>query len=382
VTKPLRIAIVGPTHPYSGGVSAHTTTLAGRLADAGHNVAVISWKAQYPRFLRGGQTRVPDGEPEVRPFTRAVYPLAWYNPLSWLHSGRRIRGADIVIVTAITPYHAVPYIAMSWAFGRRPARVVVAHNVLPHEDGAVDRTLVRALYRRFGKVLTHSAEQAALARNIAGDDVEIAAVGTVPMPDFAFGNGLTARDIEVRSAQGSAASSEVPTLLFFGIVREYKGVDLLLDAIARVPNLRLIVAGEFWQPVEEYRALVDELSLGDRVKLIDGYVKFTDLPALFAQSDALVLPYRHGTATFNVSLAHLFGLPVVSTDAGTLARDIRHDVDGLVAKADDVASLADALRKLREPGTLERLRAGVRTAPLGDEWRDYAAELVRLALSD
>lgn len=374
-----RIAIVGPTHPYTGGISAHTTTLANQLIADGHSVAMVSWRAQYPKFLRGGQTRVPDGEPEVVPVPGTTYPLAWYNPFSWFAVGRRLRRADAVIVTAITPYHAIPYIVLAAGLGHRPHRSVIAHNVLPHEGGPLDRILVRALYRSFGRVLVHSSDQEAIAKELAPESRT--AVAKMPLPDIVFGAGLSARGLAESGPPARQRTNDEVTLLFFGMIREYKGVDVLLRAMANVDNVKAIIAGEFWQPVEEYRTLIDELGIGERVRIVDGYVKFTDLPDFFEHSDALVLPYRHGTATFNVSLAHLFGLPVVSTDAGTLARDVHDGVDGLVAKADDVASLAGVLGRLTDAGVLDTLRAGVHPAPLGAEWRAYAAELTRLALS-
>lgn len=375
MTRSLRIAIVGPTHPFSGGIATHTTSLAHRLRDAGHDVRLLSWKAQYPKFLRSGTTRVPEAEPEVRPFDRSTATLTWYNPLTWLRAGWSLRRADVVLVTAVTPYHAVPYAVVRLAAGRRPRGVVLAHNVLPHEHGRFDEALVRVLYRQYGAVLVHSDEQAALARRILGADspVEVR-VTRLPLADLLLGDpGDAERPVP-------AGTPEDPvTVGFFGMVRHYKGVDQLVAAAARVPGVRVVVRGEFWQPVEEYREQVRSLGLEDRVELVDGYVAMSDMAAVITGFDVVALPYRTASSSINVALAHRFGVPVVVSDAGTLPLDVRDGVDGLVVPADDVPALTAALERLVHPGGLERLRAGVDAAGADRRWAEYTDTVAAFA---
>jgi glycosyltransferase involved in cell wall biosynthesis len=377
--RSLRIAIVGPTHPYSGGIATHTTSLAHRLQDAGHDVRVLSWKAQYPSFLRSGTTRVPEAEPEVAPFDAVTTDLAWYDPLSWIRAGLRMRRADVVLVTGVTPFHAVPYAVMRLAEGGRPAGVVLAHNVLPHEHSRLDERLVRLMYRQFGRILVHSEEQAALARGIVGDGAEVdVRVTRLPLADLLFPGEGTGADVAgegVAGTDGTGADGTVTdgtvTVGFFGMVRHYKGVDQLIAAAARVPGVRVVVHGEFWQPVEEYQEQVRALGVEDRVELHDGYVAMADLPAVIRGCDVVALPYRTGSSTINVALAHRFGTPVLATDAGTMALDIRDSEDGLVVPADDVDALARALERLTEPGVLAQLRAGVDPAGSERAWTAY-----------
>lgn len=388
MVRPLRVVLVGPTHPYSGGIATHTTSFAHRLRAAGHRVVVMSWKAQYPRFLRSGATHVPEDAPEVDPFPGALARLAWYDPFTWLRAGWAMRSADLVVVTGVTPYHAVPYLAMRLVAGRRPTTVVLAHNVLPHEPGALDVALVRALYRGYGAVLVHSEEQAAIARRIAGPDVAVS-VARLPLADLRFtpvqpttgpGGAAGADPGGAAGADPAVAAPDAAdrpvTVGFFGMVRHYKGVDLLIEAAARVPGVRVVVRGEFWQSREEYQAQVDRLGVGDRVVLDDGYVPMADLPTVLAGFDVLALPYRTGSSTINVALAFRSGLPVLATDAGTMALDVRDGVDGMIVPAGDVDALAGALERLTEPGVLEALRASVDTAGADTAWAAYVATAV------
>jgi glycosyltransferase involved in cell wall biosynthesis len=161
-------------------------------------------------------------------------------------------------------------------------------------------------------------------------------------------------------------------LLFFGLVRPYKGLDVLLRALAAGPDdVALTVAGEFWGGLADTRALVAELGLADRVELRPGYVDAAEVPALFAAADALLLPYRSATASQNVDLARLHGLPVVASRVGTLATAVHDGVDGLLVPPDDPDALAAALRRLYEPGVLAQLRDKVEPPVVDGGWERY-----------
>ncbi|WP_019608122.1 glycosyltransferase family 4 protein [Nocardiopsis sp. CNS-639] len=365
-----RVALVGPAHPYKGGGARHTTELAHRLSALGHPTAVESWRAQYPAALYPGQQtiEVPEGEPY--PGTR--HELAWYRPDGWWRTGRRLaREADLVVLTLFSPVQVPAYLGV--LAGVRSVRrsggarvVALCHNVLPHERRAVDVSLVRALLRRVDGVVAHSPEQARLAEGLRGPGARRPVVARMP-PHLPETGGAVA-----------PAPGERRHLLFLGIVRPYKGVDLLLRALADgVPgDVALTVAGEFWGGTAELEELAAGLGIADRVRLRDGYVPAGELPELFASADAVVLPYRTATATQNVWLAHEHGIPVVATRAGTLPDHVREGVDGLLCAPGDAADLARALGEFYAPGEPERLRAGVRPVETEPYWRAYTERLL------
>jgi len=160
----VKIAIIGPAHPYKGGGARHTTELAHRLAAAGHDVIIESWRAQYPARLYPGQQTVD--VPEGAPYPRTRRRLAWYRPDGWLAEGRRLRGADLVVFAYLTPLQAPPYLAIMSRLGPKAKTAVICHNVLPHERRPGDVPLTRALLTRADTVITHSAS-ASRSRNPA-----------------------------------------------------------------------------------------------------------------------------------------------------------------------------------------------------------------------
>ena len=358
----MRIAIVGPTFPYKGGGAHHTTELAHRLAAAGHDVILESWRTQYPSFAYPGELTI--SAPEGEPFKATRWELSWHDPLGWVRAGRRLRSSDFVVFTVLTPLQVPAYHGIMAGLGRRGARTVaLCHNVLPHERRAYDTMLMRTLLRRVGQVLVHSAEQAALAGTLTGKPVTVA--GLPP-------------HLPVCRAKDARRAGRHDRLLFFGIVRPYKGLDILLRALAAGPaEISLTVAGEFWGGLEETRRLVRALGLTDRVELHPGYVPAAAIPELFDGVDALVLPYRSATASQNVALAFEQGVPVIATTAGALAEHVRDGVNGVLCEPGEVGSLTDALKRFYADGEPDRLRRGVRAVDPAPYWDRYLDELLK-----
>jgi glycosyltransferase involved in cell wall biosynthesis len=344
----------------------HTTELAHRLAAAGHDTALESWSAQYPKLLYPGQLTVD--VPELPLFTPTRRTLSWRRPLGWYRQGRRIgSGSDVVVLQVFsTIAQAVQYLTIVHAARSAGARIVlIVHNVAPHEARALDRVLARALYGRADLLVVHGEES---ARDIAEFTAKPVVVAALP-PHLP------------RPAGSTAAAEDEPTvhdsLLFFGLIRPYKGVDVLVRALARARiSARLLIAGEVWGGASELRALIDELELADRVSLREGYVDAAELPALFAGCDALVLPYRHATGSQNAQLAFEFDRPVIVTRTGALADAVTDGVDGVVCEPEDVSSLADALERFYAPGEALRLRANVKRPDATSTWQAYVEALL------
>lgn len=367
----MRIAVVGPTHPYKGGIAQYTTALAHELAKAGHQVRLESWSHQYPRLLYPGQLTVD--QPELPPYPDTARRLSWRRPDSWYSCGRRLRGYDLVLLVVAAPVQMPAYRGILAGLGRgrrasggRTAVVAQCHNVLPHERRATDVRLLRGVLSRVDGVLVHSAEQAKLARTLTERPVLVEHMAPV---------------VVARGGAGpDGAGGPYRRLLFFGIVRPYKGLDVLLRALAAGPaGVRLRVAGEFWGGPAGTQRLIDELDLPDRVELHPGYVPAAQVPELFQDVDALVLPYRSATASLNAFLAFEHGRPVIATRVGTIEQDVRDGVDGLLCAPDEVASLTDALHRFYTGDTPHRLRAGIPAVDAAPAWRDYCAAVLAAA---
>jgi len=360
----LKLAIVGPTHPFKGGVSQHTTMLAHRATSAGHDVDLISWTHQYPDRLYPGVQRLPMDRPETPPFPRTTYPLSWRRPDGWLGTGKRLRRHDVIALVLVTPLQIPAYLTIISALRRRggcPRLVVLAHNVLPHEQRLGDRFLVRRLFQRVDGVVVHTHGQKELAVGLDASCVEV-----VSLPPL------------LPAASGARRGGRRNSLLFFGFIRHYKGLDVLLRALPNVPDVKLVVAGELWGDDNWLRDLLGAPGVQHRVVLELGYVDMARVDELFAGADALVLPYRSGTASSNATLAKLHGIPVVGSWIEAIQAEVEEGVDGLLVPPDDPEALANALCALYRPGCLEQLSAGVQKPDIDGPWRTYVRTLERI----
>ena len=367
----MRIAIVGPAHPYKGGPAQHATSLAHRLSAAGHETMLQSWRAQYPKMLYPGQLTVD--QPEVELFPDTERSLAWYRPDSWWMAGRRLarQQFDAIVLFIYTPVQVPAYLTLARAARAGGCTVIaLCNNVMPHERRKLDKPLMTALLRRVDALVVHSGEQADLAATLTGSPVAVAAL---PPHLPHAGHGVPAGE-EPEPPSPGGPESQRNRLLFFGIVRPYKGLDVLLRALAAgPPQVCLTVAGEIWEGRDDLLSLISELGLADRVTLTEGYVPSGDIPAIFSAADALVLPYRSATASQNALIAFQFGIPVIATRAGAIADAVSDGVNGILCGPDDVGDLARAIGLLYQPGELERLRRGVAPPDPGPAWDDYVA---------
>src|SRR6478735_9390128 len=345
----LRIAIVGPTHPHKGGVAAHTTMLAHHLADAGHDVTLVSWAHLYPSKLHHADASV--------------------------RAGRRLRDVDAILVVHVMPPVVPAHLALLRAAGAvpggdgpRPQSVVVCHNVLPHEPHPGDARLMSVLFSRVDSVLVHSADQATVAHELGARRVSVA-----DLPPHLPGGDPIHR-----------GPRPGPTrLLALGLIREYKGIDVLLRAMRTVPEVTLTIAGEIWGTNRGViRRLASDPALAGRVEIRDGYVPADALASLLADHDVLALPYRSATASQNVILGHAHGLPVLASDIAPFSQQVTDGVNGILVPPEDERALAGALRRLGDPDVRRRLAEGVQTPDLSGPWAHYLGTLEALSVDE
>jgi len=357
----VRIAFVGPVPPIRGGIPQHAARLIETLREEGHEVEVVSWGAQYPRFLYKG----PQVDPSAERFPNASFPLRWWSPLSWWNAGRRARRAELLVFTWVTPFHAVPLRIVLAAAGRTPS-VAIVHNPLPHEPMPFARALTRWVLGRADRCLVHAKSSAAeLAELVPG-----ASIDTVPMPSLL-----------------KIEPTELPPrpplrLLFLGFVRPYKGLDIALEAqrvlVEKGEDISLTVAGEFWEPVEVWQERVSRAGLTDRVNLQPGYASDDRLRELLRTHHILVAPYRSATQSGVIPIAIAAGRPVVATNVGGLAEQVRDSIDGAVIAPDDPQAFGAGIERVGR--ALEELAAGARQR--ADAWGAVATLLTRSVNTD
>jgi glycosyltransferase involved in cell wall biosynthesis len=369
-----RIAIVGPTHPYGGGVAQHTSKLASELSkEAIFSVSIESWKAQYPRAIHRSQAFVGTESPEV-PFAGDIWRnLSWYSPLSWFQTGLKLRRATILFLTVVSPFHVVPYFFICLPLGKSTQKIALIHNALPHERTPLDKFLIRILRVLIDGAIVHDAESASIIQGLGRRVLPLRNVA-LPSP------WEPPRASEALSTADSSKSRGRLRVLFFGNVREYKGLGILLEALSQCPHAELLVAGTFWGNRQKYENRIRERDLAGRVALKDSYVAVEEFELLFGNSDVLVMPYRSGTASIVPRLAMSYGIPVVASNVGSIADAIIPGHNGLVLENLNPDNLGNALRLLGlDRELLRKMKANAASTAAPQDWEDYVRACLELA---
>ncbi len=310
----MKIALIGPVYPYRGGIAHYTTMLYHALSERQHDVLLISFKRQYPRWLFPGRSDRDPSEVPLR-VNNAQYWLDPMTPWSWLLTFQRIRryNPDILILQWWTTFWAPVWVAigvLNHLFLHKPL-IYICHNVLPHEARWWDPWIAKVVLRQGSYFIVQSeAEKQRLLTLVSDAPVEI-----VPHPVYdMFANKRIPREEARRKLK---LPLQAPVLLFFGIVREYKGLKDLLAAMPEIQHnlgyVVLLVAGEFWGDKQPYLEIIKELNLTDSVIIEDRYIPNEEVPLYFSAADVLVAPYRWVTGSGAIQMARGFNVPVITT---------------------------------------------------------------------
>ncbi|MDH3197289.1 MAG: glycosyltransferase [Candidatus Krumholzibacteria bacterium] len=371
----MNVCLVGPAHPYRGGI-AHFTSMLAKSFAVEHRVDVINFRRLYPSFLFPGKTQYDDStSPLAVPSRRIIDSM---NPLTYLEAARWIeRGrADLVVIQWWHPFFAPAFRVICSRVRRRTrSRIVfLCHNVLPHEPSPFDRALVRMGLGGGHAFLVQSGEDGrTLEALVAG-----AKVGFNPHPIYDW------FDMKRYDADGARRALDVHgrVLLFFGLVRSYKGLSVLLRAFAACGErlgATLLVVGEFYEPRARYEELIAQLGIGERVRLVDRYVPNEEVEVYFKAADLVVLPYLTATQSGVVQIAFSFAKPVVVTGVGGLPDVVTDGETGYVVTPDDPEALAGAIERFFAENAAARMSAAIRADLDRFSWRRCVRALVELA---
>ncbi len=337
-----QIAILSPAHPLRGGIAASSERLAMQLQKEGHEVEIISFSLQYPAILFPGKTQYThDAPPEgllIRPLVNSV------NPLNWLQVGRWLaaRRFDALLVRYWLPFMA-PCIGSIMRLTRRNGHtrvVALVDNLVPHEHRPGDHLLTRWFTGAADAFIAMSRKVEQQLREFAPGKP----VAFVPHPVYDNYGPIVSKEVSLQRLGLPSAGGYV---LFFGFIRDYKGLDLLLEAMARPEitelDVHLIVAGEFYGNEARYRSLIAELGLGNRLSLFDRYIPTEEVRYYFGAADLVAQPYRSATQSGISQLAYHFEKPMLVTDVGGLPEIVTHGRSGYVT-APQPEAIAAAIR--------------------------------------
>ena len=346
IEERMKITIVGTAYPLRGGIAHYNALLAEALQQR-HTVNTITFKRQYPSFLFPGKTQQETGEStHVAPAPELVDSI---NPFNWLSVGRMIRDQrpDLVIFKYWLPFFG-PCFGTIARMARRNGHtkvLFICDNVLPHEHRPGDRLFTRYA---FGAVDYFIVQSAAVEKDLRSVH-PTAVYRFAPHPVYTiFGTAM-----DKQKARQRLGVSDERIVLFFGYIRRYKGLHVLLSALQEVRKtlpVRLLVVGEFYVDRAEYQKQIQELGLQDAVTVYADYVPNDKVAEFFSAADVVVLPYISATQSGITQIAYNFDKPVIASDVGGLAEVVKDGTTGIIVPPDQPHRLAEALLRYYRDG--------------------------------
>src|SRR2546429_2090550 len=324
----MRITVIGPAYPLRGGIAHHVYCLKQELTRRGHSVQVISFRKLYPHIFFPGQTELDVSSAALDAGAEPV--LNPLNPITWARAFKSVKDFSpaLVIFQWWQPFFGLMTGTLVRLFHKKGLRCIVeCHSVFPHEGIPFDRLLIKFGLGPADAFVTYSRkEEADLSSLVPGKRISVA---SLPTPSEFFGGTNQARDGR--------------TILFFGKVRKYKGLDVLLAAMPKVLSqidCKLLIVGEFYDSIERYRELIQKLELEQDVHIDNRYVPNEKVVGIFDRADVLVLPYLSATQSAVAQIALRHGLPLIASRTGGLSEVVIENVNGLLFPSGDSNALA------------------------------------------
>ena len=336
----MRIIILGTAHPYRGGLAAFNMRLARQFISEGNQTDIITFTLQYPGFLFPGKTQYSDEE--APDDLRIMRKLNSVNPINWLHTGFIIRKLqpDILLIKYWHPFMSPAFGTVARTAKRRQTAVIcIFDNVIPHEKSLPDRLLTKYFVSCLDGAIVMSRS---VSEDLGHFRIDLPVVFN-PHPVYDNYGSLIRRDEALKTL---GLTDSYSYLLFFGFIRRYKGLDLLLEAFGdtRIRNLKLklLIAGEFYENDLPYREQIKNLDLERDVILYDRFIGEDEVPVFFSAADLVIQPYRSATQSGVTQIAYHFEKPMLVTDVGGLSEIVKDGTTGYVVKPDK-GVIADAI---------------------------------------
>ncbi len=373
----MKIVIVGSAHPYRGGLASFNERLAKEFVAEGHDVEIVTFTLQYPSFLFPGKTQFTDSpKPAQLDIVRRINST---NPFNWMKVGREIRdkNADLVIFCYWMSFMAPSFGKIARIVHRngKTKCIALVHNMIPHEQNILDKILPPYFVKSMDGFF-------ALSKSVADDinhfDKHNKPKTFSPHPIYDhYGIRLDRNE----ALQQLGLDQNCKYILFFGLVRAYKGLDLLLQAFAdtriKDSNIKLIVAGEFYQDENIYRKQISELGIEDKIIIHNEFIPDDKVNLYFSAADIIAQTYKSATQSGVTQIAFHFEKPMLVTNVGGLGEIVINNKSGYVVEP-NAQEIADALDDFFANSRSEEFEDGVRHEKSKYAWSIMTEKIIEL----
>jgi glycosyltransferase involved in cell wall biosynthesis len=370
----MRISLIGPFPPFHGGISDFNLALSNELNKT-HDLQIINYSTQYPIFLFPGKTQYKD---DVDESPRSEQVLSSINPFTWRKTANRIIEFQptIVVIHYWMPFFAPALRKIAILLKKKNDIKIIAicHNLTPHEKHGFNQLFTKMFLNKIDRFVV-------MSESVKSDLIKIipnAEYRLTPHPIYnIFGNTID-RNI-ARQILGIKTKN---VILYFGLIREYKGLDILLNSIPKIKqelkDFIVIIAGECYEKTEKYYDIIEKLQILESVDLKLKFIPDNEVSEYFSATDVVVLPYRTATQSGITQIAYNFDRPVIVSDVGGLAEIVLNGKTGYVVKPDS-NEFAKAIVKYFKEDKFDEFSNNIRTHKQLFSWEKFVDNLMELA---
>ena len=340
----MRFAILSPIYPYRGGIAQFSGMLYNELQKEGYEVKAFNFKRLYPNSLFPGKTQyVGKNDHAIKIESSRL--LDSINPISYQQTTNAIRdyAPDVLIIAYWMSFFVPAYAHIANRMKNHCKIITLIHNAIPHEPHFFDKPLATLLFKQCHGFIV-------MSDNVKKDLLMLSPHAQFiqnphPLYDH-FGQKVN----HTLACEQLRIDSTKKNLLFFGLIRDYKGLDLLIEALDLLDNnFQLIIAGECYGDFNKYEKLIDNSSARSRIIVHNRYISDEEIPLFFSAADALILPYRSATQSGVVSVAYHYDLPMLSTPVGDFYNSIARPETGIVVPEISATAIAKGIKDLFTP---------------------------------
>ena len=364
----MQIALISVAPPYRGGISKHTSILVEKLS-INHSVDVINYSRQYPDFLFPGKTQYLENKSELERSCRWIDSI---NPLTWFKTGNRLakKHYDLVIFRFWNPFFAPALGVIAGVIKKNSPKtklMSLSDNILPHEKTPLGDFLTTYLFQKLDGHIVQSSQTEKELQEVVDD----------PIYEKRFHPIYTnfPKKINKNTARNKLGLTAKYIILYFGIIRDYKGFDILLKAIAKLKNsgldFHLLAGGECYGNDEKYTQLISDLEISDFVTWHNKYIPDSDVAEYFSAADVVALPYRSASQSGITQIAYYYDIPVIVTKVGGLPEIVDEGQSGFTIEPENPTELANMLEKHLKNGTFFEMENYIKTFKQKFSWEYF-----------
>ena len=373
----MKITIVSPAYPLRGGIAHFTGLLYKELAPE-RKVRVVTFKRQYPKILFPGKSQL-EPEKSAEPIPSEIL-LDSTNPLNWKKVGKKIAEdkPDLVIFAYWLSFFAPAFASISKIVkqNNKTKIAILCHNVIPHEPKPFDEKLTKMFFKYGDYFIT-------LSESVKKDLLKIIPDAKVKQLFHPVYSNFGA-PVNKEGARAKLGIKAKKVLLFFGFIRDYKGLDTLFEALSRIddPELVAVVAGEFYSGKEKYFEMIEKFNLKEKVLMFNDFIPTEEVKYFFSAADVVMLPYKDATQSGILQIANNFHKPVIATDVGGLSELIDEGKTGFVVEKNNPPKIAEAINKFYENYDEDFYAKNVAQRAGMYSWERFAKELINFVTAN